>query len=150
MFRFLYQICQWLSAIALIVLITMTVSDVLLRWLFNSPIYGSNEIANFLLTLSIGGGLAVTASTRSHIKVDLLEGLWLRLLGDSYYTLVDYLEAIGCLLFAAIVAVYAYEAWSFDEASVVLEWPVAPIFIITAICSAVSVLFIFKPVKSEE
>ncbi|MEL0613033.1 TRAP transporter small permease [Marinomonas arenicola] len=150
MHRFLYHSGQWLSALALIFLVSMTVTDVLCRWLFNSPIYGSNEIANILLTLSIGGGLVVTASTRSHIKVDLMEGLFVRLFGARYHGVTRLLESVGVLLFASIVGVYAYEAWEFDEVTVVLEWPLAPVFFITSVFSALSVLYIFKPMKGAE
>ncbi|WP_191601339.1 TRAP transporter small permease [Marinomonas algicola] len=150
MHRFLYHSGQWLSALALMVLISMTVTDVVLRWVFNSPIYGSNEIANLLLTLSIGGGLVVTASDRSHIKVDILEGTFLRMFGEKYHAFVKALEVLGTFLFAFIVGVYTYEAWEFEEATVVLEWPIAPVFFVTSVFSALSALYIFRPIKRSD
>lgn len=147
MHRFLYYSGQWLSALALSMLISLTVTDVVLRWLFNSPIYGSNEITNILLTLSIGGGLVIAASDRNHIKVDLLENVLIGFFGDKYRHFMKILEIFGTLLFAGIVGVYAYEAWEFGEATVVLEWPVAPVYFITSVFSAISVLYIFHPMK---
>lgn len=150
MHRFLYHSGQWLSALALMTLVSMTVADVILRWGFNSPIYGSNEIANLLLTLSIGGGLVVTTSSRSHIKVDILEAFFLRFFGEKYSAFIKVLELLGSLLFAIVIGVYTYEAWEFNEATVVLEWPVAPVFFITSVFSAFSVLYIFQPMKRNE
>jgi TRAP-type transport system small permease protein len=147
--RILYHTGQWMSAIALIVLVSMTVTDIVLRWAFNSPIYGSNEIANFLLALTVGAGLVVTTSTRGHIKVDLVEPFLLRRFGPRYYLFTACIELLGTLLFAGLVGLYAYEASVFGEVSVVLEWPVAPVFLVSACFATLSALYIVKPCRYE-
>lgn len=143
--RILYHTGQWLSALALMLLVTMTVADIVLRWAFNSPIYGSSEIANFLLSISVGAGLMVTTSNRGHIRVDMLEGVLLRRFGSGYQRLIDWFEVLGTLVFAGLIGFFAYESWQFGEVSVVLEWPTAPVFLVAAICAALSSLYIFKP-----
>ncbi|MEH6579678.1 MAG: TRAP transporter small permease [Amphritea sp.] len=146
MLRILYMSGQWLSAIAMMLLVAMTITDVFLRWVFNSPIYGSSEIANLLLTITVGAGLLVTTSTRSHIKVDMLEHYLVRRFGNAYHTINKYFEALGAVAFAGFVGLYAYEALSFDEVTVVLEWPVAPVFFVAALSSSIAVIYLFKPI----
>lgn len=146
----IYRLGQWVATIVMMLLVTMTVADVILRWVFNRPIYGANEIANMMLTLVVGAGLLVTTSRRSHIRVDLLEGLLISKLGSFYHQATRFFEAVGTLLFSAIVALYAYEAFEYDEITVVLEWPVWPVFSLAAIFSAFSFFFIFKAIPEEE
>ena len=74
MLTVLYRISQWFSTVVLAIMVLLTVADIVLRSVFNSPIFGANEITNLMLCLSIGSGLVYSARNNAHIKVDLLAG----------------------------------------------------------------------------
>jgi TRAP-type C4-dicarboxylate transport system permease small subunit len=50
----------------------LTVSDVLLRYVFNRPIPGSYELIKFMMLIVVFYGLAYTAVKRGHISIDLV------------------------------------------------------------------------------
>ena len=50
----------------------LTVTDVFLRWVFNSPITGTTEITEFMMVIVVFPALAYCALSRRHIQVDLL------------------------------------------------------------------------------
>jgi TRAP-type C4-dicarboxylate transport system permease small subunit len=56
----------------LAIMVLFTVSDVVLRYFFNRPIYGSLEITVFLMVCVGCLGLAWASATGAHVKVDLV------------------------------------------------------------------------------
>ena len=50
----------------------LTFTDVLLRYLFNSPVPGGDELIEFMMAIVVTFCLAYTAHERSHVGVDLL------------------------------------------------------------------------------
>jgi len=50
----------------------LTFTDVLFRYLFNSPVPGGDELIEFMMAIVVTFCLAYTAHERSHVGVDLL------------------------------------------------------------------------------
>ena len=65
-------IAGMIAVVILAIMMLFTVSDVFLRYLFNSPITGSLEITVFLMVCVGCLGLAWTAIKGAHVKVDLV------------------------------------------------------------------------------
>jgi C4-dicarboxylate transporter DctM subunit len=57
---------------ALTFMMLLTAADVILRYVFDSPITGSYELSEFMMAILVSSGLAYTAWHRGHINVDLL------------------------------------------------------------------------------
>ncbi|MDP2916780.1 MAG: TRAP transporter small permease [Dehalococcoidia bacterium] len=60
------------SATVLALMMFLTGADVLLRYVFNRPIMGSLEITEFMMSMTVGFGLAYCALKKGHIRVDLV------------------------------------------------------------------------------
>jgi TRAP-type transport system small permease protein len=63
----------WLAALALTVLMLVTVTDVFLRWLFNSPVRGSYDLVESLLLVFVFNGMAAGFFMRRNIVIDLID-----------------------------------------------------------------------------
>jgi TRAP-type C4-dicarboxylate transport system permease small subunit len=73
--RTINSICRGMGLVAICVLVAMmilTVLDVFLRRVFNSPIPFSLELVEFMMVLTGFLGLAWCALSGSHIRVDLI------------------------------------------------------------------------------
>ena len=127
----------------------LTVSDVALRALVNKPIWGAAEMSDFLLALSIAAGFFVANNNRGHITVDLFHGLLRRILGTAYGGFVTVTETLGVLLYAGILGLFAYEAYESSEATVVLEWPISPIFAVVALLLLLSAIYFIWPFHAD-
>lgn len=142
MLTVLYRVSQWFSTVVLVIMVLLTVADIVLRSVFNSPIFGANEITNLMLCLSIGSGLVYSARNNGHIKVDLLAGLLKKTLGNFYITFEKLVEVIGFFLFTSLLAYYGYDAFLFEEHTAVLFLPVAPVYLVASAFGFVSILFL--------
>src|SRR5215471_6021092 len=63
----------WLAALALVILMLVTVADVTLRYLFNSPVRGSYDIVESMLLVFVFNGMAAGFFLRRHIVIDLID-----------------------------------------------------------------------------
>lgn len=62
----------FIGAALIAIMMMMTVVDVFMRFAFNSPIAGINELSALSLAMVVGLGLGWAALERAHIKVDLV------------------------------------------------------------------------------
>ena len=74
--QWLARILLTLSAMCLSALMLLTVAEVIMRYGFNAPIFGRQDIAQILLSLSIFFAFPVVTLRREHIAVDLLDTLF--------------------------------------------------------------------------
>ena len=73
---------RWYSSVIIVLLVIGTtvlavmmffiMTDVLLRYIFNSPILGSYEIVEYMMALLIPFGVVYCAHTKGHVAVDIL------------------------------------------------------------------------------
>ncbi len=141
----------WLGSIALLIL-----ADVIGREVFQSPIYGTNEIvANSVLSI-LFLQLPLAILNRDSLRTTIVYGM-LGARGKSITNALSYLIAL--LLFAAI-GVGSWpnmiEAWSIleQEGSGVVTIPVYPIrtlvVVVSAICVCVCALLIYQSLFHNE
>ena len=77
--NFLNKFCAYLNKAGLVIagigltlMMFLTGVDVTIRFIPNRPIPGSMELTEFLLSLTVGFGLAYCALRKGHIRVDLI------------------------------------------------------------------------------
>ncbi len=63
---------NYLAIWALAAMMFLTFFNVLLRYLFNSPIYGGKELIEFLMAIVIPFSIAYCAKQKNHIGVDFV------------------------------------------------------------------------------
>jgi tripartite ATP-independent transporter DctM subunit len=111
-----------------------TVLDVLLRWIFNSPLPALNEIVAMLFAVAIAATLPAGLASKVNLRIDLLARFMTRRLGL-------WLDAIGGLFLLAFflvltwqIASYAGQLATQGRATVMLGLPEAPfVYAVTAL-----------------
>ncbi len=119
------------ALIGLIVITGATLLDVVLRFLFNSPLYGLNDVISLAMPVVISGCFPAGLALRSNIAIRFLgdalgrrAGLWFEVFGDLMLT-----------VFVAVIAwqvtIYAGELGSRETP--LLGWPVQPTWYVVSV-----------------
>ena len=90
----------------LIILSLMTIADVLMRWLFNSPIYGVIDLSAVAMAVIIAACMPAALAEKNHIVIRLAGGL-----GGRRVNAV--LEAFGQSVMFAVFAIMVWQFWIF-------------------------------------
>lgn len=143
---------QRVISVALVVtlsaMVVLTFVDVLGRRLFNTPVFGANDITEHLMAIIVFAGLPLLTARRGHLSVDLLDTWLLRPAFRGWHKLVD-------VLIAAVLGLTAYEyyiaieeAYAINEVSQALGIPRAWMYIFitfTTGLAAIAALLVDPP-----
>ncbi|MEY5028416.1 MAG: hypothetical protein RLZ63_731 [Pseudomonadota bacterium] len=101
--------------VMLFAMVALTFIDVLGRRLFNTPVFGANDITEHLMAVIIFSGLPLLTAQRGHLSIDLFDK-WLLTPGwRLWHKVVD-------VLIAAVLALIAYEYYlAIEEAKNINE-----------------------------
>lgn len=131
--RLLHHVGQWVA----VLMVLLTVIDVCLRYIFNSPILGSYEITQFMMAILIFASVGYTMAIKEHVSVDLV----VTKLPNRVRAL---LEAITCLLAFGLFALAAWRTvvfvgttWKRHDVSAELFIPVSPFVLFVALGLAI-------------
>lgn len=137
-----------LLVVLLSAMVALTFVDVIGRRLFNTPVFGANDITEHLMATIIFAGLPLLTARRGHLSIDLFDRWLLQPGWRPWHKAVD-------LLIAAVLALIAWEyfiaigeAQSNNEVSQALSiprsWMYGFISVTTAL-AAVLALFVGAP-----
>ncbi|MFQ5852809.1 MAG: TRAP transporter small permease [Candidatus Binatia bacterium] len=137
------RLLAYLGGIALLWLMGLTVVAVVMRYAFNAPILGAQDISELSLVLVVFLALAYCGWTGGHVAIDLI-GMVLR---------PGALRWTDSLVHAVCGVLFVYVTWQtfrqgldaleFGEASNLVEIPHFPFFVVVAFGSAVYALVLF-------
>ncbi|MBT9386502.1 TRAP transporter small permease [Pseudooceanicola sp. CBS1P-1] len=126
--------------VILLVMMSLTVVDVIGRYIFNHPLIGATELTEMLLVSVIYIGLPAVCMDDEHVTVDLLTARmpdWIH----------PFRKAVLSLISVAVIGVVTWRVWvygdqidSYHGVTNSLRIPVAPFAWLCACCAAVSVL----------
>jgi TRAP-type C4-dicarboxylate transport system permease small subunit len=118
------RIQLWLSVIALVVLMLVTVMDVFLRYVFNSPIRASYDSVESLLLVFVFNSMAATFFGRRNVVMDIIDGFIPRRAVSAFVRMADILSVVtlGLLLWAMIVP--AMQSYDYAEIKQELGLPI--------------------------
>ncbi|MFH1123822.1 MAG: TRAP transporter small permease [Pseudomonadota bacterium] len=137
--RFLHLIGQ----VILVLMVLVTVSDVFLRYLFNSPILGSWELTEFMMAVLVFASVGYTMVERGHVVVDLV----ITRLPGRVRALVECITSlIAFLLFAVVTwrnVLQAGVALQRNDVSAELFIPKSPFILFVAVGIGVLSLVLF-------
>jgi TRAP-type transport system small permease protein len=91
-----------LLVLMLSAMVALTFTDVLGRRLFNSPVFGANDLTEHMMAIIIFAGLPVLTAQRGHLSVDLFDHWLLRSRFRLWHKAVD-------VLIASVLALVAFE-----------------------------------------
>ena len=146
------RVIALIGLVGLLALASATVLDVLLRWIFNSPIVGLNDTHSLFTALIIASCFPLCIHRRGNITI--------RFVGNILGARVNYiLEAFGNLVSFIIFALMGWQLWLYTDKLVrdgettwVLNWPVSPWWRITTIlifiCVPVALLMFIRDSRS--
>ena len=101
----------------------LTVIDVFLRYAFSAPLPSTGELTQFFLAITVFAGLVLIGRDGGHIVVSLFETRLTRSAPLVYKGLYAVSNSAGSAVILYILANSAFEAWEFEETSIVTEFP---------------------------
>lgn len=139
---FLRQVTRWIAMIGLACLVGLTLAtipDVLMRWLFNSPIEGVHDLYKLVIAVVVGSFFPMALIERHHISITFLGGalggranIWLN--GFANLALSTFL-----VLMAWQLVIYVLEVREAGETTWILRWSVTPWWGVATACVILSV-----------
>lgn len=139
---FLEVLLVILGAVAVFVLMGLSVSDALLRSFLNSPIFGANDYAQILLSFVVGLSLPLCVLAGRLIAIDTL----VVRLPKWVQSPLDWLtSALGIAILSYVAwraFVNAREAAMFGETTLLLQLPFGPSYYAVAFGCALSALIL--------
>ena len=105
-------VCNVIGAIALLIMLVVTVADVIMSRIFNSPFPGATEVITSVMPISVFAFLLSTQLKSRHINIDMV----INRLGPKAGTLLKMAgQGIGIFLFGLLtkltvpMAIYSYK-----------------------------------------
>jgi len=112
-----------LGALCLVAMTMLTCAEVFMRYMFNRPIFGSNEMTQMLLGVLVFAGMFAVTRDRGHVNVSLFEPFLLRHFRRGYRSLFDVSTLLGVVGLAGLLGWKALDLIHYPETTVVLRLP---------------------------
>jgi TRAP-type C4-dicarboxylate transport system permease small subunit len=136
-----------LAGIALIVMMSVTIIDVFLRYVFNHPVRGSYDLVETMMAIFVFHGMSTAFLQRRNIVIDLVDSFAHRAVVAALIRLSDLLSIATLALFAYAMITPAVQSFNYGELKMELQipiwylWALALTGIAGAILCAVGALF---------
>ena len=113
-----------LASLALIIMMVVTLCDVFLRYVFNSPIRGSYDLVETMLAVFVFHGMSTGFLKRRNIVIDLVDSFAHRALVTVLVRISDLLTILTLGLFAYAMIKPAMQAYAYGDMKLELQIPV--------------------------
>ncbi len=124
----------------LLALACMTMLDVALRWLFQAPIQGVNDVSSVVMAVVISACIPANLAFKQNIKVEVFGTLG----GAVVHNLLSVLASLLTFVFIFIIAwefvPYALSLKESGDRTWVLGWPVWPWWSVAAVMMWLAVI----------
>jgi TRAP-type transport system small permease protein len=134
--------------IMLSAMVLLTFTDVVGRRLFNTPVFGANDITEHLMAIIVFAGLPLLTLQRGHLSIDLLDTWLLRPGFRWWHKAVDVLIAavLGLIAWQYFIAIgEAREMSEVSQALSIPRWWMYTFIAITTTLAAVAALTVGPP-----
>ena len=140
------QAVSLLLVVLLSAIVALTFTDVVGRRLFNTPVFGANDMTEHLMALIIFSGLPLLTAKRGHLSIDLFDHWLLQPKWRLWHKAVDVLIAAVLGLIAWQYFLSIQEARDINEISPALTIPRAWMYTFISVTTALAaVLALFAP-----
>lgn len=112
-----------LGAFCLVAMTLVTCAEVVMRYFFSRPIFGSAELTQLLLGVLVFAGMFAVTRDRGHVNVSLFEPFLLKYFRRGYRSLFDVCTLVGVLAVAIILGWRVWDLTHYPETTVVLRLP---------------------------
>ena len=153
--KMMWVIIEWvmgkmktLGAACLVGMTFLTCADIIGRF-FRHPIFGSEEIVEFMAVMAVAMALPYADKIKSHVGVEIL----VRLLSDRTQTIIDIATRSLSFVFFVLVTWqmgrYARTMQKSGEVSMSLELPEYVVIYATAFCFVIFTLIILEGIMND-
>jgi TRAP-type C4-dicarboxylate transport system permease small subunit len=140
MARELFRVGTYVMLPALVVLVTL---DVVLRYVFDSPLQWARDVSGLFLLMAISAALPHAWDRSYHIRMEVVYDRF----SERRRQLVDVLSAVSGIVFFGMIAVQAARYVPFmmrtGETGEDLLWPLWPYMAFMGLCALVTVARLF-------
>jgi len=136
----LIRAAEIVTAALMFVMMMLTFVDVIGRYVFTAPIFGAAEMIQFLLAMTIFGGLCLVNARDEHITVELFEPQIDRWIPTTRRLIVQLFSVVMMAVIAFQLYQFALDAERVGTKTVVLEWPFATVAFTVAGLSVASLV----------
>ncbi|MCW1931496.1 TRAP transporter small permease [Pararhodobacter zhoushanensis] len=112
-----------LGGVCLTAMALITCAEVVMRYAFSHPIFGSAEMVQMVLGILVFAGMFTVARERSHVTVSLFEPFFLRHIPRLYRFVFNAMSLLGVSAIAVILGWRVWDLLSYPESTVVLRLP---------------------------
>ena len=130
----------FLAVLGMLIVSSITMVDVLLRWLTGSGVVGLNEIVQLVFAVTVTACLPYGAATRINLRLDILDGWIVGRLGAWTEAAGMLLSLIFLSLLTWRIGIYAQDVNASSQVTLILLWPIAPSLYGIAIMLTLAVL----------
>jgi len=125
-------VALWGGGAMLVGLMGLTVVDVCMRYLFNSPIYGARDVAKLIMLVMVALSVAYSARTGGQVAIEVFTTR----IGPRA---LRWIEVFVRVIATVVLVVLSWRLWEsgqsagrFGEASMALQIPFKPFYFILA------------------
>ena len=140
------RLCALFGMLALVAFILMTVADVLMRWLFNSPVNGVADTGPLIVAIVAAAFFPLSLAGRHHVAIGFLGSYlgprataWL----EAFASLVTW---VFFILLAWQIVRYTIELRQLGQTTWVVQIPIAPWWVVVCfflvVCVAVQLMVV--------
>lgn len=112
-----------LAALALVSMMLVTVADVLLRYLFNSPVRGSYDLVEVMLVVFVFHGMASAFLARANIVIDALDTIMGPRITTVLIRLSDVLTIVTLIIIGWAMSRIALQVYDYGDRKLELQLP---------------------------
>jgi TRAP-type C4-dicarboxylate transport system permease small subunit len=112
------------AAVALLALMSVTVADVFMRYVFNKPIRGSYDMVESLLVFFVFHGMSTAFLKRRSIVIDLIDSFAHRYIVTALIRVADVLTIVAIALYSYAMITPAMQAYSYGDLKIDLGLPI--------------------------
>lgn len=129
-----------IGAIFLFAIVAVVTAGVVMRYLFNTPILGVNEIVQLTAVALVMSALPYCTAKGDHVAVDVFDpwlGRWGRLIGDILSRVIS---GLVLAILARRATLKALDALEWGDATNMLKMPIWPFYAILGLGAGLCVL----------
>lgn len=138
-----------LGAFCLVAMTLVTCAEVVMRYAFNRPIFGSAEMIQMLLGILVFSGMFAVTRDRGHVNVSLFEPFLLKHFRRGYRSIFDVMTLVGVVAVFGILGWRTWDLTHYPETSVVLRLPMIWIVGAMAALAALAIVAALAAMRDE-
>jgi TRAP-type C4-dicarboxylate transport system permease small subunit len=142
-YNFLHRLFESCVAVVLFFMMALTFADVIMRYLFNSPIVGALELTEFSMAIVIFLGLVLLTSQEGHVTVDLIDNFVPDKIKPIQKIVINLINLFVMVIISWQLWLKAETAAEYGDRTEYLFMPLSPLLAFMSIMVGISGLILF-------